>query len=253
MTKQTLVALTLGVATLSAGVASAAPITWNLASSSCTGSGSTDGNSRTCSGGSGAPSVTATAWSNTANGANVNIENALLQVFSGGLGVRNRDRGTGLGDTGENSTPQHAIDNENRYDSILLSFNGLVALNQVRLGYWSGDSDITVLAYLGAGTPTLAGSSYGALTAANWSLIGHYGNLNYTAAINAGNLASQYWLVSTYNPTVGQAANFSTGDDHVKLYSVSGESQPVPEPASLALIGSGLFFGAAVRRRARRS
>lgn len=249
MTKQTLVALSFGIATLSAGVASAAPITWTL-NSSCTTSGSGDGNSTTCSGsGVGAPATTATAWANTAGTTNVNLENALLQVFSGGLGVRNRDRTTALGDGGEASSPQHAIDNQNRYDSILLSFTGLVALNQVRLGYWSGDSDITVMAYLGVGAPTLAGNSYGSLVASSWNLIGHYPDLNYSANINAGNVASQYWLISAYNPTVGQSTQLSTGNDNVKLYSVTGESQPVPEPASLALLGSGLFFGAAARRR----
>lgn len=233
-----------------AGSASAAPLTWNLTSSSCTSSGSSDGNTRTCgSSPSGGPSVTASAWANTQGTANTNIENAYLEAFSGGLGVRNRDRTST--DPNEAGTPQHAVDNINIYDSVLFSFANTVRLTDLSIGYFSGDSDVTVLAYLGGGAPSLAGTSYGALTGLGWSLVGHYSDLALGAnAINAGGISSRYWMVGAFNPTVGNNPGWSLGNDAVKLSALAGSAgDPVPEPATLALIGTGLTAFVASRRR----
>jgi hypothetical protein len=196
--------------------------------------------------------VTASAWANTGGASNTLIENALLQVFSGGLGVRNRDRASGAGDTGELSTPQHAVDNTNRYDSVLFSFASKVDLSELGIGYMSGDSDVTVMAYLGAGAPTLTGATYGGLVGLGWALVGHYSNLSTSTPelINAGNLSSAYWLIGAFNPTVGGDPGWSKGNDAIKLNILGGETPTtVPEPATLTLVALGLSGFVAARRR----
>lgn len=167
------------IVALSTTPAGAAPITWDLSSGGCsTSGGSNDGNTRTCSGNQGgSPTVTASAWANTGGASNTLIQNALLESFSGGLGVRNRDRASGQGDTGENSSPEHAMDNDGRYDSIQFGFSSAIKVTGVEVGWWDDDSDITVLAHTGAGTPTLANNTYGSLLGAGWTLIGHYANV----------------------------------------------------------------------------
>ncbi len=242
---------------LLAAPTSAATIQWNLVSGSCTTSGSSDGNTRTCPGSiAGAPTVTASAWANTQGSTNVNIENALLETFSGGLGVRNRDRASlSAGDYGENSTPEHAVDNDGRYDSILFTFSQLIPLTDITIGYKDTDSDITVLAYTGVGAPPLAGNGYASLTGLGWTLVGHYANLvvNTPYDINPLSVSSRYWLVGAFNPLVGGDPGWTRGNDHFKIKAIGDDLvTTVPEPTSLLLLASGLSALGARRRQARR-
>ncbi|MCB1940073.1 MAG: hypothetical protein KDE64_12865, partial [Rhodocyclaceae bacterium] len=127
------------VALASAGVLTAAPTmaasTWTFTNGSNSG-GSNNGNVRTYS--SDGVQVQATAWANTGGSSNTVLEDAYLAQYSTGLGVHNRDAGNG--DSGEGSSPEHAMDNDQRYDSVLLSFSQAVNLTHVKNDYYSGDS-----------------------------------------------------------------------------------------------------------------
>ncbi len=91
------------------------------------------------------------------------------------------------------ASPQHAMDNNGYSEFMLFSFGSLVQLGAVEIGWYkSSDSDITVLAYTGCASgqtcsPNPIGDTYGGLvgntTGTGWTLVGHYSNLWYRAAI----------------------------------------------------------------------
>lgn len=210
--------------------------------------------------------VTVTALSNTSgtndlagaanNGATQTIQGATWNNQWGGIYNADACSSGSYCDLNENISPEHAVDNNQRYDMALLSFSSVVKLTQMRLGWYSNDSDVTVMAYTGAGAPSLVGKTYGQLAAAlsGWTVVGNYSNIGtLTANINAGGVFSSYWLIGAYNPLVSGSntgSMLSDGFDYVKLASVSGCVQgstgcnppsKVPEPGSLALMGIGLL------------
>ena len=68
------------------------------------------------------------------------------------------------------------VDNINRYDSLRFDFTSAVRLTQLNIGWMGSDSDITVLAYTGAGVAPLAGLGYASLIGSGWTLVNHYSN-----------------------------------------------------------------------------
>lgn len=234
----------------------------------------------------GSGAVTVTGWSDTAGSAAAPvIESAYVAVYSGGLGVANAgvfryepDVDPNEGTPRAPIAPEHSIDNQGSstrgvYDSVLLSFDETVTLTGLNIGWTQTDSDISVLAWVGSSAPTLAGARYNSLVTATgdgWRLVGQYSNVpvdtnpyngpsrlingaaNVDDSTNSAVYSSRYWLVGAYNP-VFDSTNWTSGNDYVKLLSVTGvvprtPPQTVPEPGSLALAGSVIGAVVVVRR-----
>lgn len=206
-------------------------------------------------GGNGPQIVGVSGWSNTGSGSR--IRSATSIDYSGGMGVRNSTEGT--------YSPNHAMDNSGTVDSILFSWDQAITLSQVTIGWAAYDADITVLAYTGTGTPTLTNLTYNNLTSNGWTLIGHidgpnsYPNnssgSNTDSVLNVANtnIESQYWLIAAYTTLVGGTPLTKPNQsDYVKIAGLTGKwnqpeppstgDQSVPEPASLLLVGLGLFL-----------
>lgn len=232
--------------------------------------------------------VSVSGWANTIS-TNTQLELGQITHFGGGLGVSNADGPRGQ-DTSEGSSPEHAVDNDQRFDLVLFDFGTqLVELNQITLGWWQQDADISVLAYTGNLDPTdSSGADYIGdreawwnsdtdqnedLTSHGWELIGNHdvdsnGGSSPSQAINPNNVASSYWLVSAYNPVFGSSCSpqnsycQSDYEDYFKILSLMGDirsptttTTSIPEPTSLLLMGMGLagLAGVGFGRRRRRS
>lgn len=214
--------------------------------------------------------VTVSAYSNT--GGNNNYDNyqnnGALQTIQGATwnnvwgGIANADAGTSTyADHNEGNYPEHSIDNNERYDMALLSFNSSVKLTSVTLGWHDQDSDMTVMAYTGTDPFTvsgkLTGKTYDQLIGLGWERVGNYSDVVYHDPNNPNNnggtattgatVYSSYWLIGAYNPlAAGTNEGWSLGNDNIKLASVTGlvkppSDQQVPEPGSMALFGVALL------------
>jgi len=254
--------------------------TWSFA---CGGSGAVCGGtvspSLQYSGTNTTNKASVSGWANTGTQTDYTIPNTTTREnrfasgtvlsWSGGLGVRNSTETSG--------SPNHAIDNAGPEEFVLISFAEAVKLTSVGVGWYSGDFDMTILAYTGSGTPNLAnntlspgdgpaGNSVG-LTQAGWSLVGNYlfssttstsddakqVGSNWQYDINTAGLTSSYWLVGAYNARVSGGSTGFEGNDYFKLLYAGGHTvtgggggNPVPVPGTLALVALGLPF---LRRR----
>lgn len=235
----------------------------------------------------GGVTAAASGWANTVGSANTLLESAYVtQNGSSGLGVRNNDctgysnctpglTTSGL-DANEGISPEHAIDNNGRVDSVMFSFSKAVNLSSFNAGWVQTDSDYSVLAYTGSGAPTVAGLSYSGLLSNGWTLIGNYngaGNASNSSDHTTGTGAhdftngtySSYWLIGALNTFVGGDST-KAGNDYFKLIALSGctcDNAPpgtpgcgggngVPEPGTLLLMSAG-FIGLARINRQRKT
>ena len=238
------------------------------------------GNARSYTASTGSDTVQVTAWSNTKNSVtagNAYIESAYLGSYTGGLGITNRDGALGAGDTNEGTianttSPGHSMDNNTRFDSMLFDFGAgkSAKLNTLTVGWWQTDSDVTVLAYTGSGTPlfTTANQGYASLLSSGWSVVkgtaGTTGTADYSNAaggtaqnssvvanfkpltVNDLNVSARFWLVGALNTLVQSLPSGATvdgGNDYVKIAAVSATYTKMPEPSSLALVGSAMLLG----------
>ncbi len=265
ITKLSRVALAIGAMTL--GGAANAAVSWSLTGANCTAgdcsSVGTFGNSMTFKNSSGVgASAVLTAWSNTAS-SNTVLATAEANLFDpNGIGVQNQN--TSKNSSGvviETTSPHHAIDNDANVDSVLLNFGGTaVTLNSLKLGWSQTDSDVSVLAYTGAGAPTLAGKTYGGATgliASGWTKVADLSNVGTASAASfnaASTYSSSYWLISAFNSSFG--STLDNTKDYFKLQLVGGNlpsggggGNGVPVPATALLMLGGLPILASMSRR----
>lgn len=208
---------------------------------------------------SGAPTVTASAWANTATGST--LESAYVARYTSSFGselaVTSRETSTNGNDeysvnssgkyVPNSGNSQHAMDNKGAMDSLLFDFSSAVKLTSFTTGWPSAssmDTDITVLVWNGA-TPfnvntDLKGLTYAQLLTKGWSLVGNYGDTDGASnAAGAGAVApgqavsvsttvsSRYWLIGTN----GIGGSMIDGlSDYAKLLALSAEKVTPPPP-----------------------
>lgn len=170
--------------------------------------------------------------------------------------------GVGISPAGVNeTTPNHAIDNEGPLEVMLFNFNNnKVVLSGLSQGWYQNDSDVMVMRWTGgsagpsmSSTADFRGKTATQLSAAGWQIMSTHdldaaGGSTTTGIAETAANSSSWWIVSAFFTGGGYTADAYT--DYFKLLSVSAKcisnidgnacnqtpnTPAVPEPGSLAL------------------
>lgn len=243
-----------GVVSLLSGPALAAiqTQTWDFNSGSQNFSSTNFGNSLSLTSSDGV-NLTVTGWSDTRDISGPDeVESArLVWANSDALGVQNRDEST--------NSPHHSVDSitsdsDGEFDMLLLQFDTAVNLKGIDLNWATGGNsfnttDVSILAYDGSGSTSVAGGTWADVLSSNggnYDSAGNYNNVGLSYfAVNPTAIVSTAWLIGVYNPVFGSGGDY--GDDGFKLSLIktetTGDDEPpgeVPVSGSLPLMLLGL-------------
>ena len=175
-----------------------------------------------------------------------------VQTWDGGIGVFSYSSGTS-----ESGSPQHAIDNNGRDNFLLIEFDSPdYLLTAFKIGWYSSDRDVEV--WVG-GNDLGQGFSLEQNLAAcgGWCNYGDLAALGFTKVKVFEDVALNSWTQVNTDVTGRYAifaGEYGESNDYFKLSGIEGEVIEVPEPGTLALIGTGLLaMGGILRRRRRKA
>ena len=194
------------------------------------------------------PGLEISAWYGTSS-SDTELDEALYwETYPGGIGVTNTP--------GES----HVVDNGGYFDFLAFSFDKMVTLAQVSLGYVSNDSDFSVF-YLNNPNYSIGSTidlnEFELATHVSGTGTGDYA-LDGIDSDEEVTASSSVWLVAAYNPVLGGTDGRTGSTDNFKVESLvlikedtppgngggigGGNGGNVPAPATLALLGFGLLM-----------